>query len=373
MPPDTAAVPLIVPVFVVVPAVFVRLPPTVPPVLSKTPLLATLLVIVAVLVSVPLLSMALVDVSVPAFEIVEPTALETLVADSVVPAAIETPRAAVDLLSSVPMPLIVPAPADSVIVPVPWFVILPVTTTLPDLRLIWPSLAIVAVPLDSVAVPPGPLKLIMPAARLLMSPASMTLPLVATLIVPRLFSVFVVPCSVAPSPTLMVPASLLLMTPAASVRPAPMLMVAVLLSVLMPVKLPPVTASTVPPLLLSTLLLSLTRLPVIVTVPPPFCRRPLMLPCRFMMPKFKEPFGMLVSVPRLTSVEPASFRIPVAEDNVAPAATEMPTAAAEALLMSFVACSVPPLTTIVAVPLLFRLPAMETVPAPAPSVKLPTP
>ena len=69
---------------------------------------------------------------------------------------------------------------------------------------------------SSVAVPPGPLKLMIPV--LVISPASVTVPPVPTLRVPPLFSVFPVPCSVEKAVTLIVPV-VLLITPASRVAP----------------------------------------------------------------------------------------------------------------------------------------------------------
>ena len=67
---------------------------------------------------------------------------------------------ALPLLVSVPTPVMLPP--VSVNTPLFWFVMSPVTATLPPSTLMLPSLTMLFVPDDSVAVPVGPLKLIVP-------------------------------------------------------------------------------------------------------------------------------------------------------------------------------------------------------------------
>ena len=201
-------------------------------------------------VSVPAFRIGVPDVSVPLLTMVEPTAFDTLPALTSVAAAMLTPAALVDWFVSAPVIVSLPADTSTCDVPVlstapvtatvpvvatlnrpaPLFVTLPVTFRPPLSTLLLPALAMMFVSLFSVAVPPGPLKLITPVALLLILPASITLPFVATLIVALLLSVLAVPCSVAPAPTAIVPAPLLLITPASSVLPAAMVTVPVFVS-----------------------------------------------------------------------------------------------------------------------------------------------
>ena len=84
----------------------------------------------------------------------------------------------------------------------------PPTTTVPpapDVKVIMPSLVIVPAPAPPALKVPEPAKVYDPPARLLTAPASVTVPLFATLNTTALLIVLPVPASVDPTPTLIIP------------------------------------------------------------------------------------------------------------------------------------------------------------------------
>ena len=205
-----------------------------------------------------------------------------------------------------------------------------------------------------------------------MSPASMTLPFVATSIVAPLFSVLAVPFSVAPMPTEIVP-PLLLMMPADSDLPSPMVTVPVLVSVVMPVKLPPVTFRLAPAPVLSKVPLPVSA-PATLNVPPLLAIGPPIEPEAFTVAvlvneaKLLEPEIVVVpAVVLMTAVPPPMPLIVPPVEPTAP--VRLPFfSVPPARLTVLIACARPPRSSVPPALMVVALPALNAFAAPPFSV-----